>query len=335
MGLIWPPLLAALLIVPALVVAYVWLVRRRDAALARLGALRLTEGATGRRAAWRRHLPPALFLVAIALLLFALARPTATVALPHREGTVILAFDVSTSMLADDLKPSRINAAKTAASAFVRKQPSTIQIGVVAFSDTALVLQQPTNVQGDVLAAIDRIAPQGGTSLAQGIFSSLGAIEGKPLAVPTPDANAAPDATPDLSAVDIGYHGSAVIVLLSDGEDTTRTDPSGVDQLAANAGVRIDPIGVGSTEGTTMEIEGYRISTALNEPLLQQIATDTGGTYFHAADAAELSKIYGSIDLGLTIRGQQMEVTPLIAVGAMLLLVIGAGLTMRWFGRVP
>ncbi|MEX2228127.1 MAG: VWA domain-containing protein [Dehalococcoidia bacterium] len=329
MSFIWPPMLLSLLLVPILAIAYLRLMGRRAAAGSRLGTTRLTEGASGRRVGAHRHLPPAIFLVATALLLAALARPTVVLALPHMEGTVILAFDVSTSMLADDLKPSRMDAAKRAAGIFVGGQPSTIQIGVVAFSDGALIVQQPTTVQVDVLAAIDRLAPQGGTSLGEGMFASLSAIAGRPIVI-DPEAS-----EEDLFALDIGYFGSAVIVLLSDGEHTSRSDPISVAQLAANAGVRVLPIGIGSADGTTLEIEGYRVATALNEPLLSAIATVTDGAYFRAADEAELAAVYEAIDLRLAIDGEEVEVTALVAAAAMLLLVVGAGLTMRWFGRVP
>ena len=329
MSFIWPPMLLSLLLVPMLATAYLRLMGRRAAAGSRLGTMRLTDGTSGRRVGVHRHLPPAIFLVAIALLLAALARPTVVLALPHMEGTVILAFDVSTSMLADDLKPSRMEAAKRAAGIFVGDQPSTIQIGVVAFSDGALIVQQPTNVQADVRAAIDRLAPQGGTSLGEGMFASLSAIAGRPIVI-DPETS-----EEELLALDIGYFGSAVIVLLSDGEHTSRSDPISVAQLAANAGVRVLPIGIGSADGTTLEIEGYRVATALNEPLLSEIATVTDGAYFRAEDEAELAAVYEAIDLRLAIDGEEIEVTSLVAVAAMLLLVVGAGLTMRWFGRVP
>ncbi len=333
MSFTWPAMLLSLLLVPVLAAGYVWLMRRRAAAAPALGPLRVTDGGGGRRAAWRRHLAPALFLAALALMLAALARPTVVVALPHREGTVILAFDVSTSMEATDLAPTRMAAAKQAADAFVRDQPSSVRIGVVAFSDSAFVLQQPTNDQGDVLAAIDRIEPQGGTSLSEGMFSSLGAIAGHPIALASGTATAT--AAPDPASTNIGYYGSAVIVLLSDGEDTSRVDPLGVAQVAANAGVRVFPIGLGSPDGATLDIQGYQVATALNEPLLSKIADTTGGTYFRAEDAAKLKQVYGRIDLQLAVRGEELEATPLVAVVAMLLLVVGAGLTMRWFGRVP
>lgn len=329
MGFIWPSMLLSLLLVPVLVFAYLRLVRRREAAAADLGAFRLSEVGARRALGRRRHVPPAIFLSALTLLLVGLARPTMVLALPHLEGTAILAFDVSTSMLAEDLKPNRLEAARQAASAFVRKQPSTVKVGVVAFSDGALVVQPATNVPEDVLSALDRLQPQGGTSLTEGMFKSLGAIADRQLVL---DENLSEE---DLLALDIGYFGSAVIVLLSDGDHTSNTDPMTIAQIASNAGVRVFPIGIGSERGTTIEVDGYRVATALNKQLLTDIAQATGGTFYRAEDEAKLADIYDAINLHLEVRGAETEVTALAAVAAMIMMVAGAGLTIVWFGRVP
>lgn len=328
MSFTWPLMLAALLIVPLLAGAYAWLVRRRASAATGMG-LRLTDATPRGGLLQRRHVPPALFLLAITLLLFSLARPTVVLALPRLEGTVILAFDVSTSMTADDLQPSRMEAAKAAASAFVRKQPSTVKIGIVAFSDNAFVTVPPTDVREEVLAGIRNLAPQGGTSLSEGIFASLGAIAGKTITLPD-------DATEDdLLSMDIGHFGSGVIVLLSDGEHTSRMDPLHVAELAAGAGVRIYPIGLGKPEGATLTVDGFRIATTLNEPLLQEIAKTTEGEYLRAEDEAQLTEIYRNIDLQLTTTGKDTEITSFLAGVALLVMSAGAVLTIRWFGRVP
>jgi Ca-activated chloride channel family protein len=282
----------------------------------------------------RRHVPPALYLIGLTLLLFALSRPEMRVSLPRVEGTVILAFDVSNSMRADDLGPTRIEAAKGAAHAFVEKQPSTIQIGVVAFSNGGLIVQPPTDVQADILAAIDRLSPQGGTSLGEGIFTSLNAIAGEPIAVAeaTSAENPLPEETPP---IDIGDYSSAVIVLLTDGENTASPEPLEVAQLAADAGVRIYPVGIGTSEGAVLEIDGFNIVTQLNEPGLQAIASLTNGFYYHAQDEKSLREIYQDIDLQMTIKGEEMEITSIIACFGALFFLIGAGLSMLWFGRVP
>ncbi len=328
MSFSWPLMLLSLALVPVLVAGYLRLMKQRKASAADLGTMGLAQAGSGRRLGRRRHVPSAVFLAAIVLLLGALARPK-VVGLPHREGTVILAFDVSGSMRADDLKPSRMAAAKEAAIAFVEKQPSTIKLGVVAFGDGGLVVQQPTSVKSDVKAAIERLSPEGGTSLGEGIMTALGEIAGKPIVLDQAALEG------DLESVDIGYFGSAVIVLLSDGENTSRFDPLAAAQIAGNAGVRVFPIGVGSPDGTTVEIDGYRVATSLNEPLLQEIAKNTNATYFVAQDTAALAKIYDTIDLRLTVEGESMEVTSLAAAVAVMLLVVGGGLSMHWFGRVP
>lgn len=328
MSFAWPSMLLSLLIVPLLVFGYSELLRARRARLASLGSLGLAQTAAGRKLGWRRHVPPAVFLAAVALLLASLARPEVG-AFPHREGTVILAFDVSSSMRADDLKPTRMDAAKEAALAFVKKQPSTIKIAVVAFGEGAVAVQPPTDVKADVEASINRLTSSGGTAIGEGLVTSLGAITGKPIVLDQAQLQG------DLEGVDIGYYGSAVIILLSDGENTSRFDPLTAAQVAANAGVRVLPIGIGSVEGATVEIDGYRIGTSLNEELLQEVATTTSGKYYVAQDAAELLEIYDTIDLKLTVQGDPMEVTSLAAAAAILLMFVGAGLSMRWFGRVP
>ena len=264
MSFLWPRALVLLLAVPLLVAGYVALVRRRAQRTAELAALGFTPTAAAKRRRRLRHIPFALLLAAVVLLLVALARPQMTIGLPYREGTVILAFDVSNSMRADDLQPTRMDAAKAAAHAFVDKQPSSIRIGIVAFSTGGLVTQEPTSVKADVQAAIDRLTPLGATSLGQGIFASLNAIAGKPLAV---DPDALANGTDN---IDVGYYSSAAIVLLSDGENTATPDPLEVARLASVAGVKIYPIGIGSPDGAVIKIGGFSVATALDEQELHR-----------------------------------------------------------------
>lgn len=322
----WPWMLLSLLAVPAAAVAYRRLVRRRAARRASLAAIGLVAPEPVRMR--RRVVAPSLFLGAVALLAVAVGRPAATVAEPRREGTVILAFDVSTSMAAKDLRPTRLEAAKQAARAFVRRQPSSIRLGVVAFGESGLVAQQPTFERGLVLAAIDRLQPQGGTSVGRGILTSLSAIAGRPVTVPKPSETAGP------ADDSLGYYGSAAVVLLSDGENTDEPDPHDLADLASSAGVRIYPIGVGSSEGTVLQVDGFMIATALHEDVLKQIAQTTNGRYFNAADTAGLARVYDSIDLKWTAHAERREVTSLFAATAALLLLIGAALSLLWFGRV-
>ncbi len=328
MSFIWPSALLALLLVPLLVYGYVLLLRRRANLQAALGTMGLPQTRSGAALGRRRHVVPILFLLGISLLLFGLARPEATISLPHRRGTIILAFDVSNSMKAKDLAPTRMAAAKTAARAFVANQPSTIRIGVVAFSTAAFVVQQPTNSKPDVLAAISRLAPKGGTSIAQGILTSIGAVAGKPIALDT-KALANGTAQPN-----VHFLGSAAVILLTDGENTARLDPLQLAPVAAQAGVRIFPIGLGTANGAVISIDGFRIATNLDAPLLQKIASSSNGKYFQAKDAATLSKIYSSIDLQLTVDAKKTEITAIFAGAGLFLLILGAGLSMAWYGRV-
>ena len=329
MSFLWPLMLFSLLLVPLLVGLYFRLLRQQRQATAGLGTLGVVRTSSGKGIGRRRHIPPAIFLTGLVLLLLAAARPEMTVSLPRVEGTVILAIDVSNSMNADDLEPTRIEAARAAAQAFVENQPSTIRIGVVAFSGGGVVVQPPTDNQADVLATIDRLTPQGGTSLGQGIFSSLNAIAGEAIAI---EAAALEES---IETVQVGSYPSAVIVLLSDGENTEPPDPLEIAQVAAEANVRIFPVGIGSPEGAVVEVDGFNILTQLNEARLQEIASLTNGVYYRAEDAESLREIYETIDLQLAVRGEKMEITSLVAGLSILLFLIGGALSLFWFGRVP
>jgi Ca-activated chloride channel family protein len=321
-------MLLCLACVPALVLVYVGAVRARAERAARLASEGLVQATSGRQAHWQRHVPFALFATAIALVCFALARPTVSLALPQREGTVILAFDVSNSMRAKDLQPTRIDAAKAAASAFAKRQPGSIRIGVVAFGDSGVTVLRSTNVKADVIAAIEHLSVGGGTSLAQGLLQSLSAIAGKKLTI-----NAAALAS-DAGSVKIGFFGSSAIVLLSDGENTSGLDPLSLAEVASTAGVHIHTVGIGTKEGTVVQIDGFSVATALDENLLKKIAQVTDGTYHQAGDAQTLAQIYNSIHLELRSVEKPREATALFASAGGLLLVLGSVLSLVWFGRV-
>jgi Ca-activated chloride channel family protein len=323
-----PDALLALLLVPVLVLGYLWVVRRRTLDAETLGTMGTTTARSGRPRGWRRHVVPAVLLAGIVVLLVALARPQATIDLPRRQGTVVLAFDVSSSMRAKDLVPTRMAAAKRAARAFVHQQPSTIRIGVVAFSDTANVVQSPTRSRQAVLDAIGRLSPSGGTALGRGILTSLGAVTGHPI-------------TLDRDALERGarqpgvrFVGSAAIVLLSDGDNTAQLDPRALAPVATQAGVRIFSVGVGSANGAVVDIDGYSVATALDADLLRSVSRQSGGSYFAAADANTLQQIYQRIDLKLTTVGRDTEITAIFAGVALVLILVAAGLSLRWYGRV-
>lgn len=322
----WPWALLGLLALPLLVQSRRRLAARqaeRRAALARQGLV-IPESPADR---WAR-VAATLLLAALALLVLALARPVASVAEPRREGTVVLAFDVSTSMAATDLRPTRLEAAKAAARGFVAKQPSSVRLGVVAFGGSGVVAERPTTDRSAVLAAIARLAPQGDTSLGRGILGALSAIAGKPIT----DVGDAETGTTAESP--IGYYGGTAIVLLTDGEDTGGPDPQEVAELASAAGVRIEPIGLGTPEGSVLEIDGFSIATALDEAALTELAETTGGTYRSADDATSLAAVYDAVEPTWTIRTVTHEVTSLVAALAALLLAAGVTLSVLRQGRV-
>ncbi len=322
-------MLLTLLLVPLGAIFYLRTIQGRAKLASEWGAPGMAQNQAGRSLTTRRHIPVSLFFFGLTLLFFGLARPAMTVQLPRVAGTVILAMDVSSSMAADDLEPTRMEAAKKAARTFVENQPATIQVGLVAFGSGGLVIQQPASDRVDILAAIDRLAPQGGTSLGQGIFNSLNAIAGEALAI---DVSALENGT---SQVQIGDYPSAVIVLLTDGENTESPDPLEVAQLAAEANVRIYPVGIGSPDGAVLQIDGFNILTQLDETTLQQIAALTNGTYFLAEDEESLEEIYKDIDLRLSVEGESMEVTSIFAGLSTLLFLAGGFLSLGWFGRMP
>jgi Ca-activated chloride channel family protein len=329
MSFIWPLMLLTLLLLPLLIWLYFRLLRKKQRAVAALGPMGVLQDSAQRTAGKRRHIPPLLFLIALAFLLFGLARPQMIVKLPRIEGTVILAFDVSNSMAADDLQPSRIAAAKEAARAFVQNQPRSIKIGVVAFSNGGLIVQQPTHDPLPVLATIDRLSPQGATSLGHGIFTSLNAIAGEAIALE--DFSLEEGA----QALQIDEYSSAVVLLLTDGENTGSPEPLDIAQVAAEAGVRVYPVGIGSPDGSVIEIDGFNILTQLDENALQEIASVTNGRYYYAADEDSLQEVYENIDLQLTVSGEKMEITSILAGIALPFLLAAGALSLLWFGRAP
>ena len=284
----------------------------------------------------RRRLPAVIVVAGLTILVASLARPQSVIGVPRIEGTVILAFDVSGSMAATDLAPTRMEAAKAAARTFVERQPSSVRIGVVTFSDSGFSVQVPTNEPSEVVAAIDRLGPERGTSLASGIQVSLQTIETAD-APPRTDyySSASPAPTPQPTPVPKGTYAPAIIVLVTDGENTTDPDPLHAAAEAADRGVRIDTVGIGTAAGTTLDVEGFRVHTALDEAALRAISARTDGTYYTAADPAALAAVYDDVEKRLVIRAEPMEVTSLFAGAGVLLLVIGGLGSLLWAGRFP
>jgi Ca-activated chloride channel homolog len=299
------------------------------------GIFGLVRQANGKGPGLRRHIPALFFLFGLLILIVALARPQMLVSLPRVEETVIIAFDVSGSMAADDMQPTRMEAAKTIAKDFVTHQPITVQIGVVAFSENGFSVQPPSNDQQAILASIDRVAPQRGTSLASGILVSLDTIAKQLGEAPLESSDFAPELLPTPTPMPEGIYSSAVIILLSDGENNVNPDPLSAAQAAADRGVRIHTVGLGSASGTTLKINGFTVHTQLDEALLQQISQMTGGTYHNAVNEEDLRKIYANINPQLVVKPEKMEVTSLFAGVSLLFLLAGGALSLLWFSRVP
>jgi Ca-activated chloride channel family protein len=351
MTFIWPAMLFLLILVPLFGVLYARLQARRRKIAASFSSLGLNPRSTPKpgqstarpRPEARRFIPPALFMAGLTILIVALARPQSVVSLPHIQGTVILAFDVSGSMAADDLKPTRMDAAKAAAREFVKRQPTSVQIGVVGFSDSGFAVQAPSNQQAEILAAINRLTPQRGTSLGHGIEASLntiaaslaaddtGPMPGEPQHLSDPPA--APTLTP--TAMPPGSYTSAVIILLSDGDNNENPNPMATAQNAADRGIRIYTIGIGSAAGTALHINGFNVFTRLNEDLLKQISQLTGGTYYNADSAGQLMEIYDHLNPQLFVKPEKIEITSIFA-GASIFVLIASGLfSLMWYGRLP
>jgi Ca-activated chloride channel family protein len=335
---IWPEMLLLVLAIPLGTWLYLVRERRRRRRIVAYGVHQIAarDDLPAAPRGLRRRVPAALTLVGLTILVTALARPQSVVSLPSIEGTVILSFDVSGSMAADDLTPTRMEAAKAAALEFVARQPPSVRIGVVAFSDSGFSTQIPTNDQSLVIAAINRLAPERGTSIARGIQASLATIATAD-ADPTEGfyTNRSPDPSAEPTPVPKGTYTSAAIVLLTDGENNQSPDPLAAAQAAADRGVRIYTVGIGSAAGTTLQVEGFKVHSALDESTLRQIAAITGGTYYSAADAKELSAIYDTIDTRLVIRPEKIEVTSIFAGAGVLVLVVGGLASLLWLGRLP
>lgn len=339
MDFLWPYMLWLLLLVPVLIAAYIWAQRRRQRYALRYASLSLVKEALGKGPGFRRHIPPILFLLGLAVMIVALARPEAVVRIPSEEGTIILTIDTSGSMAADDLNPSRMDAAKTAAHSFVERQPNSVQIGVVSFSDDAFVVQAPTTDHDAVLSAIDRLYPQRGTAIGRGLQASLNAIfetsdaSGPSANLSGPQADASPTPTP--TPVPKGTYVPAIIVLLTDGENNVGPDPADVAQQAVDRGVRVYTIGIGSKEGSVLHIQGRSIRTRLDEDLLKQVAETANGAYFNATSEGDLQKIYENLGTRLVLKTEKTEVTAGLTGLAAALSILGGAFSLLWFNRLP
>jgi Ca-activated chloride channel family protein len=335
-----PEYLWLLALLPAIIGLYVFVLRRRKQAALRFANLAVVKDAMGKSLWWRRHLPPAIMLVALAAMLVAIARPAAVITLPSQHETVILALDVSGSMRANDVEPTRIEAAQAAARAFVNGQPRSTRIGIVAFAGGAALVQAPTNNRTDILTAIDQLQLQHATAIGSGILVSLKAIfpdsefEVRPARMHSAAAGGTRSGGANFQPVPAGSYGSAAIVLLTDGQTTTGPDPVEAARLAAQRGVRVFTVGVGTPNGQIITGEGWSMRVRLDEEPLKTIADLTRAEYFYAGTATDLKKIYQSLRSKLVMEKRETEITSLFSAFAALAVLLSATLSLLWFNRV-
>lgn len=342
---LWPEFLWLMLALPLLVLLYVWLMRRKKKTALRYASLSIVKEAMGPGQSIRRHIPPALFLLALAAMLLAAARPQAVVMLPSNQQTIILAMDVSGSMRATDVKPNRLEAAQAAAKGFLAELPRHVKVGIVAFAGSAQVAQLPTTNREDLVTAIDRFQLQRATATGNAIVISL--------------ATLFPDAGIDLQSMQSGrerQHGasidgekkekkeftpvapgsfnSAAIIMLTDGQRTTGVDPLEAAKMAADRGIRVYTVGIGTVDGETIGFEGWSMRVRLDEETLKAIATKTNAEYYYAGTAQDLHKVYQSLSSRLTVEKKETEVSALFALAAAALALLSAGLSILWFNRI-
>ena len=368
MNFLWPEFLWLLLALPLLAGVYIWTLRRKKKLALRYASLSIVKEAMGRGHSWRRHVPPILFLLAIAAMLLAAARPLATITLPSRQQTLILAMDVSGSMRATDVKPNRMVAAQEAAKSFIADLPRHVRVGIVAFAGTAQVVQPATLSREDLVVAIDKFQLQRATAIGSAIVVSLAelfpdagidvgamtygrerprgqsldkldkdiaALGGRQAMRPRSlDEVAKQGPTKTFTPVAPGSYNSAAIIMLTDGQRTTGVDPLEAAKIAADRGVRVYTVGIGTVDGETIGFEGWSMRVKLDEETLKAVALRTQAEYFHAATAADLKKVYETLSSRLTVEKRETEISALLALAGALLAVLAAGLSVWWFGRV-
>jgi Ca-activated chloride channel family protein len=356
MTFLWTEMLWLLLIVPALVLAYVWIGRRRKRTSLRYANLPLIRQALGKGLGWRRHVPPALLLLAIAVLILAIARPAAVVTLASSRATVILAMDVSGSMRAADVVPSRIVAAQEAAKTFIAQQPMDVEIGIVAFASAAMLMQAPTLDRELLTTAINSFDLRRGTAVGSGILTALATIfpdqpfdlerssdprdqlgalsRGGPLGA---ESRSLDDPEPEVLEhvpVEPGSFQSAVVILLTDGATTTGPDPIAAGRLAADYGVRVYTVGFGSTTGDVVDFGGRSMRAMLDATTLQAIADTTDAEYFEAQSSEALAEVYTSLSTRLVAEKKLTEIAFAFAGLGALIAIVAATLSMFWLGRI-
>ena len=354
----WPIVLWLLLLVPLLVAVYVYLISRRKKSAFRYSNLALVKEASD-GPGWRRHVPPALMLLAFKVLLLAMARPSAEVSLPSRVATVMLVMDVSGSMRATDVNPSRIMAAETAAKAYIKQQPRDVRIGIVAFAATALLVQSPTTDHTALASAIDRFELQRGTAVGSGIMVGMSTLfpqESFPInqfnsgnfggygrwggydfrerygGVALGERAKAPPKKH--VPVEPGSYKNAVMILLTDGQTNAGYDPVEAARTASEYGVRVYTVGFGTARGNIVGFGGFSMRAQLDEDALKKIADMTRAKYFHATSAEDLKAVYDVLSRQLVVELREMEITSFFAALSAALMLMAAGLSLAWYHRI-
>jgi Ca-activated chloride channel family protein len=317
-----PIVLAALVVVPALLVLYVLVQRRRVRYAMRFTNVALLANVVDRAPGRRRHLPPLLLLTALAALIVATARPQIAVAVPRQEGTVILAIDRSGSMLATDVSPTRMAAARKAAATFVQGLPDGFRVGLVSFSDQADVVLPPTADHAAAVKALQTLQADNGTALGDAITRSVD------LGLTSTDSKAVANGTP------------LVVLLLSDGANTTGdTQPLDAAAKAAKAKVPVYTVALGTDQGTitTTDASGYEhVYRVPPDPTtLSAVAQKTGGEFFRAPDAKSLASVYSKIGSKVGTSIKKRELGSLFTGGGAAVLLLASGLSLAWFNRLP
>ena len=343
----WPQFLWLLLAVPVLVAVYIWLLRRKKKLALRYASLSIVKEAMGAGMHWRRHVPPILFLLAITAMLLAASRPFAVISLPSTQETIILAMDVSGSMRATDVKPNRLVASQDAAKAFLKDLPRNVRVGIVAFAGTASVVQPPTLSREDLVTAIDKFQLQRATAIGSAMVVALAEIfpeEGIDLTALTYgsgrqrgisiDQVKPKNPKKEFVPVPPGSYNSAAIILLTDGQRTTGIDSMEAGKMAAERGVRVYTVGVGTVEGETIGFEGWSMRVRLDEPTLKAIALQTQAEYFYAGTAENLKQVYEKLSSRLTVEKKETEISGLLALVASILAMASAALSLLWFNRI-
>lgn len=310
-----PLALLALVALPALLALYMAMERAGRRARASYVAPGLLPAVTPRRPGWRRHAPLGAYGLALALGIVAVARPQRTEAVPVEQATIVVATDRSGSMLAKDVAPSRLEAARHAAETFVAAVPRDVRLGAIAFNQEPTVLQSPTREHDAVAAALRTVTAAGSTATGDALERALQLVE---------QSRAPGQAKP----------APAAIVLLSDGKSVRGKDALTVAAAAAKAKVPVYTVALGTASGTITGKTGQPQSVPPDPATLRAIAKRTGGASFAVSDAGQLNRVYGKLGSQLTKEDRPVQVTGLVAGTALLLLVMGALSSLRWFGRL-